>query len=233
MTNLRFFFQNAGVETDGHNLLIATPSDPQLDEFIRTKNPHLFIDEYSAVIARKAQFSATLNNYLKNIPQSNYMWITVDIKQSLDAASEGNYLAEEMTNVSMKTEKHLLTVHRCVDNVFQQYRHHCDINVQLGHQLKGPQIEKMLIDANFLSDFIEQVTTKIKAWREKGYQQKDICIVFSFLDGPACKFLFMVFMELHSMKLGIEILFQCETLSQEWPVVIVCGKIVILLCYSR
>jgi hypothetical protein len=69
----KLFFQNAGVETDGHNLLISTPNDPQLDEFIRIKNPHLFIDEYSAVIARKAQFSATLNNYLKNIPQSNYM----------------------------------------------------------------------------------------------------------------------------------------------------------------
>jgi hypothetical protein len=141
----KLFFQNAGVETDGHNLLIATPNDPQLDEFIRTKNPHLFIDEYSAVIARKAQFSATLNNYLRNIPQSKYMWITVDIKQSLDAASEGNYLAEDLTKVSMKTEKHLLTVHRCVDNVFQQFRHHCDSNVQLGHQYKGSQGRVLLV----------------------------------------------------------------------------------------
>ena len=86
------------------------------------------------------------------------------------------------------------------------------------------------MSARHVREYTEEVKNEIEATEEKGYRRKDICVVFSFLDGPASKFLLLAYMELNSMKLGIEILFQCETLSQEWPVVIVCGKIVIKLC---
>ncbi len=88
----------------------------------------------------------------------------------------------------------------------------------------GSQIKYFRISAKTVRHFTEKVKNEIEAIEEKGYKRKDICVVVSFLDSPASKFLFLAYLELNSMKLGIEILFQCETLSQEWPIVIVCGK---------
>jgi hypothetical protein len=217
----KHFFLNAGVQTDGNNLLIAAPDDDQIDGFIESNSPHLFIDEYSAVIARQSQFSETLKHFLKTIPTANYQWITIDIKQSLTSTLEGNYLADEMKN----KKKHLLNIHRCTSMVFDQYVHHCDINVKLGHQLAGHQNEIFTLACSSVRSYTEEVKKRIDELVEKKkYKKEDICVVFSFLDGPAKTFIFSAYLELHSMDLGISILFQCETLSQEWPVVIVCGK---------
>jgi hypothetical protein len=132
------YFKNAGNESNDENLLIATAEDNVLDQFIQTNSPHIFIDEFSAFIAQNYLFSKKLKAYLKNVPKSNHMWITIDVKQSLDAF-QGNYFTGEIKEISMKdaNKTFLLIVHSCVKSVFNQYSHICGANVQLGHQHSG------------------------------------------------------------------------------------------------
>jgi hypothetical protein len=218
------FFKNAGIESNDENLLIATAEDDELDQFIQTNSPHVFIDEFSAVIARKFLFSEKLKAYLKNVPKSNYMWITIDIKQSLDAF-EGNYFTGEIKEISMKdaNETFLLIVHRCVKSVFNQYSHICGANVQLGHQHSGSKAKAFTVKPEE-DNFLKRIKQEVEDRACEGWRKEDICIVISCLPGPSSIFFLLAYLKLQSMNLGIEILFQSETLSQEWPVVIVCGE---------
>lgn len=220
------FFNNAGIMPDNENLCIATAESSELDQFIENNSPNIFIDEFSAVIARKFLFSQTLKTYLQNIPNYKVMWITIDIKQSLDV-SEGNYFAGEIKEISMReaNETYLLIVHRCVKFVFDQYKEICGTDVKLGHQHRGPQVKLFRVksEENY---FLEMVKYQVEEREREGWERKDICIVISCLPGPAISFLLLVYLKLQSMNLGTTILFQSETLSQEWPVVIVCGKFI-------
>ena len=218
------FFKNAGMESNYENLLIATAEDDELDQFIQTNSPHIFIDEFSAVIARKFLFSEQLKAYLKNVPKSNYMWITIDIKQSLDAF-EGNYFTGEIKEISMKdaNETFLLIVHRCVKSVFNQYSHICGANVQIGHQHSGSNARAFPVTPEE-DNFLKRIKQEVEDRACEGWRKEDICIVISCLPGSSSTFFLLAYLKLQSMNLGIDILFQSETLSQEWPVVIVCGK---------
>ena len=217
------FFEKSGVSVDDESFVIAIPQERKLEKFIENKKPHVFIDEFTAVWSGKSLFTNKLQSYLEGeIPDSKLLWITIDHKQSLDVF-EGDYLSSDFMKCAMKNalETDLLIVHRCTKMVFERYKHFCGHMVALGHQWQGNQTTTCNTPNN-LMELANEVTSSINRKLDEGWRKKDICIIFPFT--MESLLLIQLYILLQMMNLGVKMVTQEESLSQEWPIVIVCGN---------
>ena len=217
------FFEKSGLRVDDESFVVAIPQERKLEKFIEQNQPHVFIDEFTAVWSGKSLFTSKLQSYLEGeIPDSKLFWITIDHKQSLDVF-ESDYLSSDLMKCAMKNafETDLLIVHRCTKRVFERYKHFCGQMVALGHQWQGNQTTTCDTPRN-LMELANEVSSSINKKLDEGWRKKDICIIFPF--AMESLVLIHLYILLQMMNFGVKMVTQEESLSQEWPIVIVCGN---------
>ena len=147
----------------------------------------------------------------------------MDFKQGLESklefpSSKGVHLVE--TALFAKT--HLMLFHRCTENVLKSYRNFCGPLTGIGHQIPGEPTEDVITKPqqgkNSIKVWAEQVKKTFDEQTKNGWMEEDIAIVI-VVDNADCVLLFS---ELKSIMGKNKIYFETDTLSQEWPVVIIC-----------
>jgi hypothetical protein len=232
------FFKNADVKTD--NLKISSPSDNNWEViFGNGQFPNVFIDEFSAINSRQNDFSKKLMHCLERLPEDNVLWVSVDFKQSLKNFQDDLTGQLEAIGMIKASKTHLLMVHRCTINVYNQYKDHCSLLTYVGHQLSGPECQTIELNGGHtvvetVKIWANSVENHIQAEKADGWNSRDICVILSNTDPYESIIFLMLFLELQSKPLdGIQLLFESESISLEWPVVIICSKyfsIFILYC---
>ncbi len=112
--------------------------------------------------------------------------------------------------------------HRCTANVLLNYRDFCGPLAEIGHQIQGEPTEEVITKhqsgKNSIKVWADIVKKTFVEETKKGWKEEDIAIVI-VVDNADCALLFF---ELKSIISDAQIHFETDTLSQEWPVVIVC-----------
>lgn len=116
--------------------------------------------------------------------------------------------------------------HRCTKKVFEQYRTNCSFFIGIGHQYEGIDNKTITIPPtkDILSDCVQAIQycleNDLKTW-----QSKDICIMMTSYEFAASAYIVLLYLELKSKFPDFDVLFESKSLSLEWPVVIIIGKI--------
>lgn len=75
---------------------------------------------------------------------------------------------------------------------------------------------------NVVNVWAYEIEAEVGRQKKKGWKNEDISIILSVNSQYSAKCLFLLYLELKSRRIESEILFESQTLSQEWPVVIAC-----------
>jgi hypothetical protein len=63
------------------------------------------------------------------------MWITLDPKQKFEYSVELLDLSQ-ISNIENANKRHLMSIHRCTKNVFEEYQVHASFHMEMGHQFE-------------------------------------------------------------------------------------------------
>jgi len=186
------FFKNADVKKDRLNM--STPSDINWEVFFGNGHfPHVFIDEFSAINSRN-DFSKKLMHHLESLPDNNIIWISVDFKQSLKNFQDDLTGQLEAIGMIKASKTHLLMVHRCTINVYNQYKDQCHLLAEVGHQLSGPECPTIELDGdNNVEENVKlwanSIEKQIQAEKSDGWNSQDICVILSNTNPPGVNFI--------------------------------------------
>jgi len=148
-----------------------------------------------------------------------YCWITMDFWQGFETISKLSiYITVKNPKVSFLT-----LYHRCTLSVLKEYRkNYNDLIMQAGHQYRGEESETRIVEIQKGEDKMEAWVQTIKNTYdeqiEKGWMNDQIKIILvrpSIYDQDYDTFNLHKKLEMLSPK------FDYETLSQEWPVIII------------
>ena len=97
-----------------------------------------------------------------------------------------------------------------------------------GNQHQGAETEVRPVpfygEGDLIANVVEAVRETLKDKLEtKHYKEDQICIVLTSTTHSMVDNFLLLFLNLKRSFPGIKVLFEVETLSLEWPVVIVCG----------
>ncbi len=220
----RLFFENCNQE----KLCIITPDEKDWPSIQRKTKAHVFIDEYCVSALEHKEFEDEIKKLAKLIIESPsspiLLWITMDFKQGLESkwefpSSKGVCFLES----GLFPKSHLVMFHRCTKNVLLNYRDFCGSLADIGHQNQGEPTKDVITKP-------KQGKNPIKVWAEKvkktyydeqtkkGWKEEDIAIIIVVENADSA----LLFLELKSIMGTTQIHFETDTLSQEWPVVILC-----------
>jgi hypothetical protein len=223
VSNYKLFFSACIENVSYRNLFIVTPEE-DWKSIQRRYKANIFMDEFCLMALEHKSFVKDVAELAKTLSYSQLFWITMDFKQGLESqrefpTSEGVAILESQ----FFETNYLMLFHRCTANVLANYRSFCGPLTDIGHQIQGEPTEVITTKPN------SRATNSIKAWAQevkkvfiqqlqKDWREEQIAIVVA-ADDIACVLLFL---ELKSLLGNVSIHFESETLSLEWPVVIVC-----------
>ena len=112
------FFKHCGLVAI-NNLFIKTIKDDWKTVMIN-HNPHVFIDEFSAVQSMAEHvLSQVLTLAKTNVYINRMIWLSIDFLQNFDIVTLGLPQVQDKTFIEKASRKHLLMVHRCTRIIFQ------------------------------------------------------------------------------------------------------------------
>ena len=79
-------------------------------------------------------------------------------------------------------------------------------------------------DDDAVSVCADAIQKEIEDQKSLDWTNDDICVILASFSEYSCRFLLLLFLEIKRRDGDIQIYFENETLSQEWPVVINCCK---------
>jgi len=213
-------FQDFGLEIQDSNLLITT-----LSGHWRTFGDahHTFIDEYCAIGPKESVFSKNhqdLKCKVENMPQTLYCWITMDFWQGYETVSHTKHY------ITLKDSKltALTMFHRCTIGVLKEYRkNYSEVIMQVGHQYAGQSCETVCNSsgANSMNDWAKTIQETVVKQKKMGWEIDQIGIILvrpNIVDADICIYKLQKRLE----EEGLNPKFDFETLSTEWPVVLIC-----------
>jgi hypothetical protein len=222
-------YQSALKNFNQKKLRIITPDQCRSNHELA--KAHVFIDEFCASALDHKDFEDEVkrisNNLIKFMIEaqsySKLLWITMDFKQGLESkwefpSSTGVFFLE--SKYFVKT--HLMMFHRCTANALKNYRNFCGPLTDIGHQHQGEPTKDVITKPqsgnNSITAWAEEIKKTFFEETKKGYKEEDVAIIIA-VDNADCALLFL---ELKSIMGQSQIHFEADTLSQEWPVVILC-----------
>jgi hypothetical protein len=217
---------------DGHfftgKLWIGKPDEDWQSVVQKTKS-HIFIDEFCSSALEHENFEDEVKDISNSLSHSQLLWITMDLKQGLESqwqfpSSKGVFFLDS----EFFQKSQLTMIHRCTANVLKNYSEYCGSLAQIGHQIQGEPTEtiwakppKGNITKSFSTVWALEVKKNFKEQiTRKGYKKEGIAIIITIDDEDGV----LLFQELRSVMGDVSIYFECQTLSHEWPVVIVCSS---------
>jgi len=217
------------------SLTFFTPEEDWLSATIQ-KRPHIFIDEYCASASLDEKFEIKINKISKLYSLLNLrqmIWITMDLRQGQKARFQFPSLNSSIPlNSELFDISYLMMFHRCTSNVLKNYRDFCGPLTDIGHQHQGKKnetIRSKCRSGDVSKDWAKLVEKKMSEQNSKGWRQEDVAIVVVVHDSDSLNLYF----KLKSKSFKSQVFLECETLSHEWPVVILCihDENVIPFCY--
>jgi hypothetical protein len=208
-------------------LWIGKPDEDWQSVVQKTKS-HIFIDEFCSSALEHENFEDEVKDISNSLSNSQLLWITMDLKQGLESqwqfpSPKGVFFLDS----EFFRKSQLTMIHRCTSNVLKNYFEYCGSLAHIGHQIQGETTQTILakpqkgkIMKKFLTVWALEVKKKFKEQIDrKGYKKEDIAIIIAIDDVDGV----LLFQELRSVMGDVSIYFECQTLSHEWPVVIVCS----------
>lgn len=215
------FFQDSGFETNNSDFLITTLSGP----WRTIGDAHIFIDEYCALGPKENLFAKNhqeLKFKVERMSENLYCWITLDFWQGFETISEmSNYITLKDPKVTVLT-----MFHRCTIGVLKEYiNNYNETIMEAGHQHVGQSSETvkyhLVKGEDSLNIWVRTVKETVAEQNKMGWTNDQIAII---LVRPSIADSNYNIVKLKN-RLEAELLnpkFDFETLSQEWPVVLIC-----------
>ena len=214
------FFDREDLGEGRARIIVMTAAEDFLKCFKEGCN--VFFDEFCASVAISEIFLQRFEKLLELIPAFHHqlVWITADFHQSLEDSWFETSASGIILNRSEFCRTYLGLIHRCTLEVLKTYLDFCGPLLHpKPHQVIGTKEERILIDnTREKVDLNEMILLEIGKQSDLGWQPEQIAVIV-VLDSP-----FMIFLW-HHLKKNIrsaDVLLEKQTLSQEWPVVIVC-----------
>ncbi len=215
------FFQESGLEIKNLNLLITTLSG----EWRTFTDAHTFIDEYCAIGPKENLFAKNhqdLKFKVERMPDNLFCWITMDFWQGYETISDtSNYIILKDPKVTALT-----MFHRCTIGVLKEYsKNYNEVLMEVGHQHVGQSCETVLLhpitDEDSLNAWVNTIKEIIEKQNRIGWKNDQIAIIHVRPSISDSNFnIVKLRKNLEAKQLSSK--FEFETLSQEWPVVIIC-----------
>jgi hypothetical protein len=216
-------FKERGIGTERITFVDA---QDEFSEIVKSKNPHIFIDEYCACANVSQRFYIQMKIILPSILKKNQrlLWITADIRQGLEGSFDlANSYNAQILEEPQLVKSYLMIQHRCSKQPFKLYRDACGpLHHEVSYLDDGLPAEIIRVEnegkANLFEAWIDSVKTTLGNLKQNGWNSKDIAIIIQANDHDEV----LLYPRLKAKFPDNQISFEIETLSQEWPVVIVC-----------
>jgi hypothetical protein len=204
------------------NIKIVTAREGFFSEL--STSPHIFIDKFCA--------SATISDYFLNqfrkltdqmeekIAAGRFVWITVDVKQSLENFWVDSTPVKVILELQSFSKSTLGMIHRCTNKVLDSYLDFCGPLLSDSHpchQYEGNPLEVIRLESQNSSDEVKKI---IEEQMKEGWDFKGMTVVI--VPNHPCMVSF--YLQLKEKCPEVKIHFESETLSNEWPLVIACSS---------
>jgi hypothetical protein len=152
------------------------------------------------------------------------LWITADIRQGLEGSFDlANSYNAQILEEPQLVKSYLMVQHRCSSETFKLYRDYCGpLYHDVSYLDDGLPAEIIRVENDQKTDVFEAWTNSIKTLlsnqKQNGWNSKDIAII---IPANNCNEV-LLYLQLKAKCPENQLLFEIETLSREWPVVIVC-----------
>ena len=223
------FFDDANLGQLRKSITIIT-ADEDFFDYIDNM-PHIFVDEFCASVTLSQNFSKNFERLMTCCQQAGQhsvlyhpktkeallgkiVWITADFKQSLGNTWCESYDANFVFKHHPFVKTFLGMIHRCTNEVQKSYSHYSGpLAATKCHQHDGvPTLHVKISDGKISRKIHELIAHE----ESKGHKLKDIAVIYV----PSHPNIVYAYFK---MKAEFKNTFlESETLSHEWPVVIVC-----------
>ena len=217
------FLTHSGVALD--NLYFVTPKDNWKEVLYEKKSCHMFVDELAAMNLRCRELNDTLLAIAHEFKPKQLLWVTIDFGQTFNS-HRPECDQKNLRLIDGASKKHLMLIHRCTINVFNNFLLKCSPLIDIGHQYRGIGTETITLEPS--KDVFCDCVKAIKMCLEnslKTWSCKDICVIMTSCDYEMAATYVLLYLELKTKFPAIDVMFESSSLSQEWPVVIIIGEV--------
>jgi hypothetical protein len=219
------YFQEANVNPERLTIMTAHQN---FQDVVIQKDPHIFMDEFCASVDTSQDFFMNQVHSLfkrsSNGTEQKSFWITADFKQGLESPLE-MATTKKMAILEQPgfIKSYLKMQHRCTLNVLKSYSKHCGpLTKGDSHQHKGEPTKIINVKPNkgeeLIDSWVRTVDEALKTEENNACSSKNIAVVIPGNDSEEVT----LYLKFKSKYPEINIFFEFETLSQEWPVIIAC-----------
>ena len=129
----KHFFENSGVDTNGRIVYVTPEMSKWKNILEESMTSHWFIDEFASIHAGYKELSNLIQTLQEDFREDQFLWVTVDLQQKFEYFSVG-FDPSPIPEIENSTKRHLMFIHRCTGNVFNQYRENTSKLIEMGHQ---------------------------------------------------------------------------------------------------
>lgn len=101
--------------------------------------------------------------------------------------------------------------------------------MKIAHQHDGVARMKVLVtghDHDILDGWMNDIRKRIEDQRKLGWKDSDMCVILAINSRQDAKVFLCLFLRWKASCPQIQIFFEFGSISQEWPLIFVCGKYV-------